>query len=193
MKIFAGILSNTIVLNYINKCFATFLMSLMQRRSNGRPTKTQQLQIQKELREYFERGMSAVFTSNKTGINIKTVCHYFNEWTVQLKQIEEKEFVIRQNREKERAIINLEYMVDKMYELLEQIDGEIKNYKKEKKPVPPHLFSSKLQTLSNISSLTQSRMSIGIAPTIDFDIDEYISARRGQELNGNPGKPIKYY
>jgi len=168
-------------------------MSLVQRRSNGRPTKTQQLHIQSTLREYYERGMSAVFTSNKTKINIKTVCNYFNEWTNELKHIEETDFVIRQHREKERSIINLEYMIHKMYEHLEQIDDEIKNYKKEKKPVPPHLFSSKLQTLCKITDLTQARGAIGIAPAIDFDMNEYAEKKSRKEYPVNTHENVNYY
>jgi len=166
-------------------------MSLIQRQK-GRPTKTQQLGIQKELREHYERGTSASFTSSKTGINIKTVCHYFNEWTNELKQIEENDFVIRQRREKERSIMNFEYMTDKLYELLEQIEKEITNYTKEKKPVPKHLFSLKLQTLSTISSFTQAKGAFGMTPTIDFDMEEFIIQSR-ENPKQNPDEPVKYY
>jgi len=169
-------------------------MNQVERRSNGRPTKTQQLHIQSTLREYYERGMSAVFTSKKTRINIKTVCNYFNEWTNELIHIEETDFVLRQHREKERSIINLEYMIHKMYEHLELIDDEIKNYKKEKKPVPPHLFSSKLQTLCNIKDMTQTRGALGMSPTIDFNLQEYaaeMDARKEGQVNTHEN--INYY
>ncbi len=53
---------------------------------NGRPPKTTQLQMQKELRQYFERGISATVASSKTGINIKTVCKYFEEWSERIKE-----------------------------------------------------------------------------------------------------------
>ncbi len=166
-------------------------MSLIQRQK-GRPTKTQQLSIQKELREHYERGTTAVFTSSKTGINIKTVCHYFNEWTNELKQIEENDFVIRQRREKERSIMNFEYMIDKLYELLEQLEEEIRNCTKEKKPVPKHLFSLKLQTLSKITEYAQAKGAIGMAPTFDFDMEEFIIQSR-QNPKQNLDEPVKYY
>lgn len=168
-------------------------MSQLQRRSNGRPTKTQQLEIQKELREYYERGTSAVFTSNKSGINIKTVCIYFNNWTNELKQIEEKDFFIRQRREKERSILNLEYMIDKLYIFLKQIDDEITTCKKEKTPIPKHLFSLKLQILSTIGNFTQQKGVLGMTPTTDFDLAESLSKLRQKKPKENPNEPVKYY
>jgi len=167
-------------------------MSLIQRQK-GRPSKTQQLGIQKKLREHYERGTSASFASTKTGINIKTVCHYFNEWTNELKQIEENEFVIRQNREKERCIMNLEYMIDKLYELLEQLEDEIKNYTKEKKPVPKHLFSLKLQTIYRITEFAQQKGALGMTPTLDFDAQESVIRYRENNPIQNLGEPVKYY
>jgi len=56
-------------------------------RSNGRPTQKQQLEIQETLRKYFEKGISASSTSQRTGINIKTVCKYFEEWIEQIRKI----------------------------------------------------------------------------------------------------------
>lgn len=170
-------------------------MALAEKMSNGRPTKRKQLQIQSTLREYYERGVSASFTSNKTRINIKTVCNYFNEWTNKLKHIETTSFAIRENREKERCLITMEYLIEKFYALLDQIADEIKNYKKEKKPVPKHLISSELQTLSKICDLTQQRRDLAVKSTQSIRRSEHGGpfVDPFQNFDDVPSESVKYY
>lgn len=70
----------------------------------GRPSKCVQTQIVTELRPYFEKSFSATFTANKTGYDVKTVCKYFNEWSKQLVEYEDKNFIQRQKEAKEQTI-----------------------------------------------------------------------------------------
>src|SRR3989344_2022262 len=73
---------------------------------NGRPTKIGQLEIQRQLRPYFEREISAYLTSEKTGINEKTVRKYFNFWTQEISESEESDFLERQRKERIRIILS---------------------------------------------------------------------------------------
>ncbi len=47
--------------------------------SSGRPTAQQQIQLQDELRVYYEKGISATQTARYSNTNVKTVCKYFKQ------------------------------------------------------------------------------------------------------------------
>jgi len=92
--------------------------------SNGRPTQKQQIEIQETLRGYFEKGVSATVTSNITGTNIKTVCKYFEEWSVQIKNINDIDFLNRIKLERERYLSVLDQQLLKLYEMQEEIEED---------------------------------------------------------------------
>jgi len=51
----------------------------------GRPSKTEQIEIQKKIRPYFDSNLSARFTSQLPEMpNEKTIQKYFNQWTHEL-------------------------------------------------------------------------------------------------------------
>ena len=84
-------------------------------RSQGRPSQKQQLEIQESLRKFFEKGISATSTSQLTGINIKTVCKYFEEWVEQIKEINDTDFLKRVKLEREHYLAVLDQQLLKLY------------------------------------------------------------------------------
>ena len=49
-------------------------------KSKGRPTAQQQIELQEELRVYYERGVSATQSAKYSNTNVKTACKYFRQW-----------------------------------------------------------------------------------------------------------------
>jgi len=90
--------------------------------SNGRPTQKHQIEIQETLRKYFEKGISATSTSQLTGINIKTVCKYFEGWVEQIKEINDSDFLKRVKLEREHYLMVLDKQLLKLYELQEEME-----------------------------------------------------------------------
>jgi len=90
----------------------------------GRPTQKQQLEIQETLREYFEKGVSATVTSHITGTNIKTVCKYFEEWSIQIKNINDIDFLNRIKLERERYLSVLDHQLLKLYQIQKEIEED---------------------------------------------------------------------
>jgi len=144
---------------------------------NGRPTKSEQIEIQNKLRPYYERGLSATFTASSTGINIKTVCKYFEEWSKKIIETEATDFVQRQKKAKELVILNMDNIIFEQYRLLEEIKNEKKNYQKENKQIPTHLLSLQHQILKEISTTAQHKCDIECMPTLDFSLDQMIDKR----------------
>lgn len=124
---------------------------------NGRPTKTDQLEIEHVLRRYFERKISAWLTSQKTGINIKTMCTYFKQWKIEIMEFEKNE---RAKTSKEEKILDSMYFEGlqlELHEILDNKKAEIKKFKEKEKPIPKHITSAQLST---IKSLTELKMKI---------------------------------
>ena len=109
----------------------------------GRPTKMGQLQIQRELRPYFEKGISASVAAEKTRIDKKTVNRYFDNWAEEMLEVEETKSFERQEMERVRIIASYDYLLLDAYRHFDDIDEQINQLKKEKKPVPGYLFSLK--------------------------------------------------
>lgn len=61
----------------------------------GRPSTTERLQIEDELRPFFERNIGATATAEQTGYDKKTVCNYFNKWTSQILESKNPDFIKR--------------------------------------------------------------------------------------------------
>ena len=135
-----------------------------KQRRNGRPSKMTQLHIQKLLRTYFERGIGASVTSEETGINNKTVCKYFDEWSEQISESETVDFLERQKKERERVVVTFDKQILDACKFLDYVNDEIEKCSKENKAIPRHLISSKLEIMKFISSLTERKGSFVMQP-----------------------------
>ena len=142
---------------------------------NGRPSKADQLNIQKKLRPFFERGYNGTFTSNKTGINIKTICKYFEEWSERIQESENEEFFARQKKDKERIILALDHLISQDYDLLDISKKEIENYTQENKSVPKSILNLNLETVKHIASLIERKFSILMQPPAEEELEKKIN------------------
>ena len=140
----------------------------------GRPSKSGQIQIIKTIRPYFEKSYTASFTSGKTGYDIKTVCRYFNQWSEEILQSEKDDFIQRQRKGKELAIVACDNIIFELYGLIAEINEEIKSLRKTGKENPKHLIKMKFLILREIFSVTQNKFSITMTPSIDVSLKEIV-------------------
>ncbi len=145
-----------------------------QSEKNGRPTKIGQLDIERKLRPYFLRGMSASATSIETGINIKTVCKYFNAWYREQEEIETASFLERFKQERQRAISCYDAQIVEAYKLQEIIKDEIADVKKNGKPVSQNLMKRFELSIRTISDLNDRRASFAIRPKLDESVIQMV-------------------
>lgn len=125
--------------------------------NNGRPSKSKQLSMQSKLRGCFEKNLSASFASQKTGINIKTVCKYYGVWSEQISKACELDFISRQKQDREQIILSYDGLIEELYDHLEVLRSEISKYKKKGKEIPRWLFDKRLQTINAISNLNEKK------------------------------------
>lgn len=150
----------------------------------GRPNKSEQLQITKELRQCYERDFTAPFTAEKTGHNIKTVYTHFHVWTEQLKELQEKDFLVQSEEKRNRIILSFENMLFELYETLDEIKEELGKYKKKNKFIPKHLLSTKLEIIRIISGLIEKKgsfsMGLSYDKAVEKKMEELIDAKFNQ-------------
>jgi len=139
----------------------------MNTMSNGRPTKLEQIMMQRTIRQCFVRGFSGRYTAEKTGIDKKTVGKYFGQWSEEIKNSTDKDFLEKYRLERERAILSYENLFSENYESLEEIKDEFEKHKKEKKPIPRYLWSIRNEILRNIAIIIEKKSSLAMTPTSD--------------------------
>jgi hypothetical protein len=69
----------------------------------GRPTKPEELQIERELWPFFEKGFAARFIAIKTGYDVKTVYNHYKKFREQVVDYIIPNFIQRCKEEKENA------------------------------------------------------------------------------------------
>jgi hypothetical protein len=135
--------------------------------SLGRPSRTAQIHIREKLRECFEYGLSATITAQKTKINIKTVCKYFDEWLEQITEQQTADFLENQKTERTRIIISFDKQILDVAESLSEINFEIKKNKDGGQSVPRYLLAFRLDMQKFIASLIERRGSFALQQPID--------------------------
>lgn len=140
---------------------------------HGRPSKAAQTRVQEKLRECFEYGLTATLAAQRTGVNIKTVCKYFDEWTEQITEQQNSDYFERQRVERERIIISLDRQIADGIDSLEDVNNEIKKY--DGKTIPRYLFGHRLEIQKFISSLIEKKGAFALQPPVDEALKQKIA------------------
>lgn len=152
-------------------------------RESGRPSKTEQLEIQKQLRKYFDLGITATLAAKQTGLNIKTVCKYFEEMVEQLQEQEDHDFIERHRNERARIINSLDVILLEARESLDSINSEIQSHKDSGRSIPRQLFSQKQETLRFMFAVIERRGVFSLQPTMDENVKKKIEEMKHKNDN----------
>jgi len=150
--------------------------------TQGRPTKGEQINIERTLRPYFENSISATVTAFETGFDKKTVLKYFNQWKNEILESENGEFFKRCKEEKERCLLTYEKQISslvtdkKEIELLIEASRRASNLTYLEK-----LYKLKLKITEAIGKFVSARINLVNAATADtvFELE------KKEEKNGN--------
>lgn len=140
---------------------------------NGRPSKTEQLEIQGKLRPYFEKGITPFVTSKKTGINIKTANKYFDLWYEEIKNSQNEDFIERCKRAKEQAIVVCDEQLLQLYEM----QNELKKHSEEKHKSEPErwMYKIRLDITNSIVNLASLKTALANSPTADVTLQKLLT------------------
>lgn len=148
----------------------------------GRPTKGEQLNIERTLRPYFENSISATITASQTGFDIKTVLKYFNQWKNEILESENGEFFKRCKEEKERCLLTYEKRIFSLVKDENEIELLIDAAKNSRNlPNLEKLYKLKLKITETIGKFVAARLNLINAATADA-VFEFETK---EEKNGN--------
>jgi hypothetical protein len=158
-------------------------MESIGKRKNGRPSKAEQLEIQKKLWPYFSRGISAFTTAKETGINIKTVNKYFAIWFDQSKNSQDHDFIEKCKIENQRAFISYENELSRLYKMRDDL---MKDFQESGKDLQSRKWYYKLdmEISKMIIHLTSLKTALVNSPTADVTLDILQKEQRQTILEG---------
>lgn len=150
------------------------MLNFFRMGQKGRPSRNQQLELQKVLRTYYERNISASVSARETGINIKTVTKYYMIWSDEIAKASDADFISRVRQEREQIILGYDVLIIESYKSLDTIKSEIANYNNANKPISRWLIDKKTQIIKEISNLYEKNGSFALKMTPDETIKEKV-------------------
>ena len=135
---------------------------------HGRPTKQKQVNIERTLRPFYEGTISASVTARKTSHNIKTVLKYFNKWSKEILESENKDFLKRCSDEKERGVLALDNLLLSLNKDFDNNDKTIRMMKEAGDYILAEKFIKiKIKLADEIQKLVTTKLAIVNSPTYD--------------------------
>jgi hypothetical protein len=140
----------------------------------GRPSKAEELEIERILQPFFAKSYSATFASKKTGYNIKTVAKYYNKFKEEILESETPDFVKRCKEEKEKSLYAYDELIYSLYEDRKDIErlidaskniGDLINVAK--------LYRIKLKINEDIANFVSAKTNLVNTATV-ADITNYL-------------------
>ena len=144
----------------------------MSKYKNGRPSKKDQIEIERDLRYYFLKSYSATLTSQRTGYNKKTILKYFNKWKKEILEVEDREFLKYCKEENKRFLLTMENETEDLYQDQKEVELSIKAArKKEDLKSLDRFYRHKLSIKDRIFQLISNRINLINVATADTIID----------------------
>lgn len=137
------------------------ILSQNNAHERGRPSKAEELEIERTLRPFFTKSQSSTFTAQRTGYNIKTVIKYFSKFKQELLESETPDFIQRCREEKERSLFTYDDLIYSLYEDKEEIEHLIKVAKKMGNlPQVEKLYRLKLKIKQDIGNFVSAKINL---------------------------------
>jgi hypothetical protein len=129
----------------------------------GRPSKFEQLQIEKRLKPLFMRGLSSYSTAFETHYSINTVKKYYDNFYQEIRDLEGSEFNQACKDRKISACLGMDEQLLKM----EKMQKELEQKPQTGGTQDIQLYKLRISLANSISDLRIKRLNIANSPTSD--------------------------
>ena len=131
-----------------------------------------QVEIENTLRPYFGRFYTASFISKQTGLDIKTVCNYVNKFTKKIRDSEDKDFLTRQENDRQCILLVYDDMMLREDFVLNEIAAEFQKYKNSGKRIPESLINTCNKTVRLRADLVKEKGLFSMQPTFNEALEK---------------------
>ena len=143
----------------------------------GRPNKSEQLQMERRLQPYFQKGLSVSFAAKETRININTVKKYYKIWSDEIQSTEHPDFIERSKITILNSNLALDIQLSKLYKLQEILEKQITHDIKQNNKIPNleiNIYKTSIYLSEKISDLILKKTNLAITPTADVILSHEI-------------------
>ncbi|AFS80034.1 hypothetical protein NKOR_00580 [Candidatus Nitrosopumilus koreensis AR1] len=149
--------------------------------NKGRPSKADQLRIEKKLRPYFEKMLTVSIASRETKINHNTVKKYYKKWYDEIASTEHPDFVKRSKIIISNSNIALDNQLSKLYKIQETLEKQITYSIEQNNGIPNlenNIYKTSILLIEKISDMILKKTNLTVTPTADIvlsrEIKEYM-------------------
>ena len=143
----------------------------------GRPNKSEQLQLERKLRPYFEKMLSVSFAAKETGVHVNTIKKYYKTWYDEIKSTEHPDFIKRSKNTIRNSNLALDNQLSKLYKLQNTLEKQIKNDIKQNNGIPNlslGLYKVSILLSEKISDQILKKTNLTVTPTADITLSNQI-------------------
>ncbi len=151
----------------------------------GRPTKTEQLEIEKELVPLFIVGIGTEMIHQKTGRAYETISKYRKKWYKRATSDIEQDFGKRQQMVKEASLVSLDKQIMELDSIKQELKQEqewlslkySENGKSDSTKIPfeKRRISTRIKLVNEITKLQDIKAALEMTATVDEDIENRIN------------------
>lgn len=134
-----------------------------KRNGRGKPSKHEQLEIERELRPLFIRDVSPYYAAIETGHSINTIKKYYRKFYKEIRDLEGKDFA---QKCKDR-IVTACLGIDNEISNLRKIQKELENKSQSNGAQDLQRYKLQISLSNSISDLIMKRLGIANSPTYD--------------------------
>lgn len=137
------------------------ILSLEHTLDRGRPTKAEELEIERTLQPFFAKSYSATFTAQITGHNIKTVTKHYSKFKQEILESETPDFIQRCTEEKEKTLYAYDSLIHSLYDDKKDVEHLIDVAKKTGNIAQAEkLYKLKLKIIEDIGDLVSAKINL---------------------------------
>lgn len=151
----------------------------------GRPTKQQEIELEKELNYYYLNNIGVEATSTMSGVSISIVSKYFRVWYDEAHNANNVEFAEQQREAKNKSLTAIDWQLARLLKIQVEIESEVEVYIERQevdqntgeKPAVPTIKSKqrlRKELATEIAGLQDMKAAVAMSPTIDDDIEHRI-------------------
>jgi len=93
--------------------------------NGGRPTQSQQVELEEKFHQCYLRGFDAIIASKKVGTDKKTAYRYYNMIAKEITKEHKKDFFERVQQNLEQIIQSFDFLLAKYYGMLESVEEKL--------------------------------------------------------------------
>jgi len=138
--------------------------------NNGRPTQSQQTELEEKFHECYLCGFGAIIAAKKVGTDKKTAYRYYNIITKEIVKERKKDFFKRARQNLEQMIQSLDFLLVKYYRMLEPVEEKLAHSDK----FNPQLNHYMITILKEIRSTLNEKTILHLVLPLDESLPEMI-------------------